>query len=85
MLNLINQTFERPMPVKLLLNVGACLDVPTGFYMKGVNGQNVLVGGLGAISAVVGRGNRFKSTILHFMMLSAMDRIFQTAETSSKR
>lgn len=79
----LNQTFDRPLPVKLLLNIGACLDVPTGFYIKGVNGQNILLGGLGAITAVVGRGNRFKSTILHYMMLSAMDRLYATVETSA--
>lgn len=79
----LNQTFERPIPVKLLLNIGACLDIPTGFYMKGIYGQNVLCGGLGCITAVVGRGNRFKSTILHYMMLSAMDRLFTTTESSA--
>lgn len=78
----LRQNYERPDPVKLLINVGACLDVPTGFYIKGRYGQNVLLGGLGMITAVVGRGNRFKSTILHYMMLSAAARIFSTSQTS---
>lgn len=79
----LNQDYERPDAIKLLLNVGACLDVPTGFFIKGRYGQHVLTGGLGMITAVVGRGNRFKSTILHYMMLSAMNRLFSTISTSA--
>jgi len=79
---MIKQDFERPIAVKLLINIGALLDIPTGFYVKGKEGQNVLLGGLGGITAVVGRGNRFKSTVIHYMMLSAADRIMSTAETS---
>lgn len=79
---MIKQEFEQPSNIKLLINIGCLLDVPTGFFVRGKYGENILVGGLGAITAVVGRGNRFKSTILHYMMLSAVDRICSTTETS---
>jgi hypothetical protein len=79
----LNQTFEQPAPVKVLINIGALLDIPTGFYIQGAKGEQVLLGGLGAVTAIVGRGNRYKSTIMHYMMLSAMDRLFSTTETSA--
>lgn len=81
--DLLKQTYDQPDPVKLLINVGACLDVPTGFFIKGIHGENILNGGIGGITAVVGRGNRYKSTILHYMMLAAMDRLFSTVQTSA--
>lgn len=80
---MLKQDFDRPLPVKLLFNIGACLDIPTGYFVRGIHGQHILLGGLGAITAVVGRGNRFKSTIIHYMMLSAMNRIYSTTETSA--
>lgn len=83
MFEFLKQDYDQPDAIKMLINIGACLDVPTGFYVKGVHGQNILLGGLGAITAVVGRGNRFKSTVLHYMMLSAMNRLFSTSETSA--
>lgn len=79
----LNQNLKQPPPVKVLINIGALLDIPTGFYIKGYHGESILLGGLGAITAVVGRGNRFKSTVMHYMLLSAMNRITSTAETSS--
>lgn len=78
---MLPQNFERPANVKIMINIGATLDLPTGFYVKTKDGDHCLVGGLGAITAVVGRGNRYKSTIMHYMMLSAMDRIRSTNET----
>lgn len=80
---MIKQKFDLPDPIKLMINIGACMDIPTGSHIKGIHGENILVGGLGGIMAIVGRGNRYKSTILHFMMLSAMNRMFSTVETSA--
>lgn len=73
--------FKRPAVVKPLINVGATLDIPTGAYVKGWRGDYVLLGGLGAVTAIVGRGNRYKSTILHYMMLCAADRVMSTNDT----
>lgn len=58
--------------VKISYNIGSLFDVPTGTYEFGLNGESVLNGGLGPITGVVGIGNNFKSTIMHYMMLSAM-------------
>lgn len=79
---MIKQNFNRPPNIKILINLGALLDIPTGFFVKGKHGENVLLGGLGTMTAIVGRGNRFKSTIANYMMLSATNRIFSTTETS---
>jgi hypothetical protein len=78
----MKQGFE-PLDPKILINVGALLDVPTGQYVTGKYNESLLLGGLGNIVAVVGRGNKYKSTILHYMMLSAMDRIITQIETSA--
>lgn len=57
-----------------MFNIGACLDIPTGTYIKGARGEHILNGGLGALTGVVGIGNNFKSTLMHYMMLTAMSR-----------
>lgn len=71
---------ERTMP-KLLINIGSLLDIPTGTLITGRRGETIINGGLGPITAVVGPGNSFKSTILHYMMLSAADKIYETTPT----
>jgi hypothetical protein len=65
-----------PIPnVKILINIGALMDIPTGSYLKGKYGESILNGGLGLITGIAGRGNMFKSTIMHYMMLSAADKM----------
>lgn len=68
--------------VKTLLNIGATLDIPTGFPMVGIHGQTIIVGGLGMMTGIMGGGNSFKSTLADYMNLSAMSRILSTCETS---
>lgn len=68
--------------VKVLINIGATLDIPTGTYLKGKYGESILNGGLGNVTGIVGVGNRFKSTILHYMSLSALSRIWYTVKTN---
>ncbi|HXQ36812.1 MAG TPA: hypothetical protein VN843_22560 [Anaerolineales bacterium] len=41
------------------------------------------MGGLGPTTAIVGPGNMYKSTILHYQMLSAMSKIWASTPTSS--
>ena len=73
----------QPAPaVKPLINIGALLDIPTGFYVKGRHGENLLLGGLGQLTGIVGPGNSFKSTVMHYMMLSAADRITAAVDTN---
>lgn len=62
-------------PYKILYNIGCLMDLPTGNYVKGAKGENIVNGGFGALIAMVGRPNVFKSTIAHFMTLSAASRI----------
>lgn len=69
-------------PYKPMFNLGACLDLPTGEYVIGKYGESILNGGLGALTGVVGGGNSFKSTILHFMMLQTLARIIETVASS---
>lgn len=79
---MFNQGFTSAPAVKVMINVGALLDIPTGFYLKGRHGESILNGGLGLLTGVVGIGNNFKSTVLNYMMLSAASRIAETTDTS---
>lgn len=62
-------------PYKILYNIGCLMDLPTGSYVRGARGENIINGGFGALIAMVGRPNVFKSTIMHFMTLSAASKI----------
>lgn len=64
--------------VKLLINIGALMDIPTGFFVKGIYGETIILGGLGNLTGMTGIGNSFKSTIMHYMMLSAASRLYST-------
>lgn len=64
-----------PAPkIRPLLNLGCLMDIPTGRYMVGKYGERILNGGLAYITGVGGRGNMFKSVLLHFFTLRLMDR-----------
>lgn len=71
---------EKTKP-KISINIGALLDIPTCSIITGKEGESIYNGGLAPITAIVGTGNNFKSTILHYMMLSAADKILETTET----
>ena len=72
----------KPAPaIKPLFNIGALLDIPTGYYVKGKHSENVLLGGLGQVTGIVGPGNMGKSLICDYMMLSAANRLFSVHET----
>lgn len=72
---------KRTQP-KIYINIGALLDIPTATFSTGMKGESIVNGGLGPITAVVGTGNNFKSTLTHYMMLSAANRVCETTETS---
>jgi len=67
---------------KIMINIGVGLDIPTGHIVPGPHGESIINGGLGLLTGVVGIGNNFKSTIMDYMMVSAMDRIACSTETS---
>jgi len=74
-MELLRQTLTAAPPVKVMINIGALFDIPTGTFLEGRRGERILNGGLAYFTGVVGIGNNFKSTILHFMFLTAMSRI----------
>lgn len=67
---------------KIFINIGALLDVPTSSVITGRKGETIFNGGLGQVTGVVGAGNNFKSTITHYMMLSAADKIAASTPTA---
>jgi hypothetical protein len=67
---------------RISLNVGACLDIPTATTLTGAKGETIINGGLPSIMAIVGPGNSYKSTILHYYSLSAYNRTIATAPSS---
>ena len=71
----LRPSFKPAPPVKIMINLGACLDIPTGTYVTGLHGESILNGGLGFLTGVAGIGNNFKSTFMHFMFLTAMSRM----------
>lgn len=74
--------FNQGPIIKPMFNIGALLDIPTGNWVTGLHGESILNGGLGYITGMVGIGNNFKSTILHYMMLSAFGRVCEAYKTN---
>lgn len=62
-------------PVKPLINIGCLMDVPTGNFELGLNGEAILNGGLGSFTGIVGAGDLGKSTIAHYRNIVACYRI----------
>lgn len=67
--------YTRSKPVKPAINIGALMDIPTGSYLYTKYGRAILNGGLANITGMVGIGNSFKSTNMHYQNLCAMDRM----------
>ena len=80
---LLKQGFETIPNVKIMLNIGCLMDIPTGTYLTGKYGESLLLGGLTGLTCICGGPNTFKSTISHYQLLSALNRIFSTSETSA--
>jgi len=70
--------FKKAPAIRPFLNLGCLFDIPTGTYMKGKHGESILNGGLSYITGIGGRGNTYKSTLAHFMVLRALDRYHQS-------
>ena len=73
MFDFLKPSFRSIPNLKPSFNVGALFDIPTsgGRYETGIYGESILNGGMSGISAYCGIGNNFKSTISHYVMLSA--------------
>lgn len=72
---LLRPSLEPADEIKPLVNVGATLDVPYGYYLKGMHGENILNGGASFGIGVVGKENMFKSTFMEFLFLTVCARM----------
>jgi hypothetical protein len=66
--------FKKAPKLRPQLNIGSVFDLPNGRYYIGKHGQSVLNGGLAYFTGVAGKGNTFKSTLMHYMNLTVLDR-----------
>lgn len=73
---------EQRIKPKILINLGCLMDIPTGYILTGKKGESIINGGLAQLTGLVGRGNNYKSTIMHYMMLSAASKIMESNETN---
>lgn len=73
--------FEPAAPVKVMPNIGALMDIPTGTFIQGKYGEWILNGGMAFVTGIAGIGNNFKSTIMDYMSLTAMVRIWYATPT----
>lgn len=67
---------------KIMLNVGAGLDIPTGKFLRGKHGEMILNGGLAIVEGIAGKGNNFKSTLLEYKMHRAASRVVHAMDTN---
>lgn len=79
-MSLLNAIKAAP-PLRPLYNLGSLLDMSTGYYVVGKNGESILCGGLSHVTGVTGPGNAFKSVLGHFHIIRIMDRYLPAAAT----
>ena len=66
--------FEPAPELRAYLNVGFPWDLMTGDYVPGVDGEEILNGGLMPFTGFAGGGNMYKSTLAHYQLLTAISR-----------
>jgi hypothetical protein len=66
--------FKKAPSLRPQLNVGSLIDQPNGRYYIGERGESILNGGLAFFTGVAGKGNTFKSTMMHYFMLVVLNR-----------
>ncbi|WJJ55159.1 hypothetical protein [Xanthomonas phage RTH11] len=66
--------FKKAPKMRPQLNVGSVFDIPNGRYYFGKHGESILNGGVAYFTGVAGKGNTFKSTLMHYMTLAILDR-----------
>lgn len=71
-------SFKTIDPYKILYNVGSLLDIPTGSYIRGEKGENILNGGLSIMTSVAGKPNTYKTTIADYIIASALNKIIDS-------
>ncbi len=68
---------DREIP-SLLINLGCLMDIPTATFLRGRHGETLYNAGLSSITAICGLPNSYKSTISHYMLLSAASKIYES-------
>lgn len=68
---------ERPPHIKISPNIGSLLDIPVGRYHYGPHGESIFNGGLAFTTGLTSNPNSFKSTLMHYMTLSAANRMYE--------
>ena len=76
--------FTEAPPFRPGMNLGCCMDIPTGRFMRGYDGHWYHTGGLNQITGIGGRGNTFKSALAHAMLLIALARFFPYIEAQAR-
>lgn len=71
----LNDFFKPAPDLHPMINMGCLMDIPTGVYVPGEHGESILLGGMGYVEGVAGRGNVGKSTLLHFRELTALSHL----------
>lgn len=70
----LKKFFKKAPKLRPQLNVGSVFDIPNGRYYLGKHGESILNGGVAYFTGVGGRGNTFKSTLMHYLTLAILDR-----------
>jgi len=70
-----NSSFTPAPDVKVKINIGCGWDIPTGRFVTGARNESLLNGGLAATTGFIGTGNLFKSTQMHYQVLTALSRV----------
>lgn len=70
-----NSHFTPAPDVKVKINIGCMFDIPTGRFVRGYYGESLLNAGLAQLTGFIGPGNMFKSTQMHWQVLTAMSRV----------
>ena len=58
--------FEKPA-FRPAINIGCMLDISTGKYELGKNGEMILNGGLGSLTGIASRPNNFKTALAVYL------------------
>ena len=66
---------------KVYIPVGCLMDIPTSSLVLGTKGETLYNGGLGQVVGIAGAGNNFKSTLIHYIILSAASKVAEATKT----
>lgn len=66
------EDLESPSSIEPVPNVGAGLDIPTGYPTIGINGETITLGGYHPITGIVGEGNVGKTQLALYMFVTVL-------------